>query len=274
VVLPRPGWDGSDLRFPRFPRDFDILRQPLVLAGYEKSAFFKAHFDWHRRCIVTRTNSKEPLNKLKHGKTFKRGAVMETIESKKGLFGRSGCAIRLVLVLSALFALPSAFAGGLSLLANGTAIHTESPKGTDLNENNTGFGFQYDFGKADRSDYWAKFTTVSGFKDSVNNMSYYAGMGVMHRIDVSRALDLHVGFGGVVFLMTRKDLNDNSPFPGALPAFEIGTRHATLNITYVPKIDERVVPLWFIQLKIPFDTHPDRQSRPVAFGLSTGNSSL
>ncbi len=36
----------------------------------------------------------------------------------------------------------------------------------------------------------------------------------------------------------------------ALPALSVGTERVSMNITYIPKVDPKAVPLWFFQLKI------------------------
>ena len=50
--------------------------------------------------------------------------------------------------------------------------------------------------------------------------------------------------------MTRKGYKDNQPFLGMLPAFSVGTKRVSVNMTYIPKVDPKAVPLWFFQLKI------------------------
>lgn len=158
-------------------------------------------------------------------------------------------------LLRALPALVLAFAVGLTataatadewnLLINGKALHLGSPAGSNLNEKNWGLGIQYDWERA--NDKWRPFATVSEFRDSNNNTSYYAGGGAMYRFQFDSA---HVDVGAIGFLMTRKDYRNNEPFPGVLPALSVGTKHVALNITYVPKVEPKSVPLWFFQLKI------------------------
>lgn len=151
----------------------------------------------------------------------------------------------LILLLS-----PGAIAGELNLLVNGHAQHLKTQPGVNYNERNWGAGLQYDYEQRDNG--WVPFLTGSGFKDSMNHMSYYAGGGAQYRFDVAPSLDgLHVDAGVVAFLMTRKDFKGDHPFPGVLPAFTIGTKHVSLNITYIPKVEPKMVPLWFFQLKVP-----------------------
>jgi hypothetical protein len=59
-----------------------------------------------------------------------------------------------------------------------------------------------------------------------------------------------VDLGAIGFVMTRKDYKNNDPFLGVLPALSVGTKNVALNITYVPKVEPKAVPLWFFQLKI------------------------
>jgi len=136
-----------------------------------------------------------------------------------------------------------------SLLLNGKAIHLEKPAGTDYNEQNWGAGVQYDFVSADSK--WRPFLTVSGFKDSNKNPSYYAGGGTMRRFAFGTDKNsLHLDAGVVVFAMTRRDFKNGNPFPGVLPVISLGTDRVALNITYIPKVDPKLIPLLFLQLKI------------------------
>ena len=132
-----------------------------------------------------------------------------------------------------------------SLLLNGKAFHINSPAGSKLNERNWGLGLQYDWDRV--GDRWIPFGTAAGFRDSNRNMSYYAGGGAMYRFQFDSA---HVDVGAVGFIMTRKGYKNDEPFPGVLPALSVGTKNVALNITYVPRVDPKAVPLWFFQLKI------------------------
>lgn len=135
----------------------------------------------------------------------------------------------------------------LNLLLNGKARHVSAE--ADYNERNWGGGFQYDYGR--KTAQWVPFVTVSGFIDSLNNPSWYYGGGYLRRFLLSRKLDnLHFDAGVVGFVMTRKDVNDGQPFLGALPVLSFGTDLISLNITYVPDVDERIAELWFMQLKV------------------------
>jgi len=156
----------------------------------------------------------------------------------------------LVLGLTIIIAAPAVRADELNLLINGYARHINPPKGTNYNERNWGWGLQYDYERVRES--WIPFLMVSGFKDSERNMSYYAGGGSQYRFDVAPSLDkLHVDAGVVAFLMTRKNFKNGNPFFGVLPALTVGTTHVSVNITYIPKVDPKMVALWFFQLKVP-----------------------
>lgn len=136
-----------------------------------------------------------------------------------------------------------------SLLLNGKAIHLETPAGVKYNEENWGAGVQYDFTSKDSK--WVPFLTASGFKDSNKNPSYYAGGGVLYRYPLgSEKNSLHLDTGVVVFAMVRKDFQDGMPFLGALPVVSFGNERVALNVTYIPKVDPKLIPLIFLQLKI------------------------
>ena len=64
---------------------------------------------------------------------------------------------------------------------------------------------------------------------------------------------LNFDVGVVAFFMTRKDRNNGRPFFGMLPAFSVGTDKVALNISYAPKVAPKLIPLWFIQLKLSFE---------------------
>ncbi len=143
-----------------------------------------------------------------------------------------------------------AAAGDYSLLINGKAVHLESRPGVHLNERNLGAGLQYDF-EPIRARRWVPFLSVSGFSDSNANPSYYAGGGLLRRFMIAPRLDgLHVDAGAVAFLMTRQGYHGGAPFPGVLPALSVGTRTLALNITYIPKVHPKLIPLFFFQLKL------------------------
>lgn len=158
---------------------------------------------------------------------------------------------RLTIVASAfalLMATP-AQASQWSLLLNGKAVHLEKPAGIHFNEENWGAGVQYDFNMTDRK--WIPFITASSFEDSNGNASYYAGGGKVRRFSSGKGKDsLHLDAGVVVFLMTRKGFLDGRPFPGVLPVVSLGTDRVALNITYIPKIDPKMVSIFFFQMKI------------------------
>lgn len=132
----------------------------------------------------------------------------------------------------------------LSLLVNGKAIHFNSAS-KNFNEKNWGAGVQYDWKPI--NEHWIPFATASGFKDSNGNPSYYAGGGIMRRYQFN---NMHIDVGAVGFAMTRKDFKNDKPFIGVLPAFSMGTKNVSVNMTYVPKVDPKAVPLVFFQLKI------------------------
>lgn len=150
-----------------------------------------------------------------------------------------------ILATAACLTTTPAAADELSLLINGKAIHLGDSPSQNLNEKNWGLGLQYDWERA--NDKWRPFATVSEFRDSNNNTSYYAGGGALYRFQFDSA---HVDVGGIGFLMTRKNYKNGDPFIGILPALSIGTKNVALNITYVPKVEPKAVPLWFFQLKI------------------------
>ena len=139
-----------------------------------------------------------------------------------------------------------AHAGELSLLLNGKAIHLDRLPGDNFNEANWGGGLQYDWDRTGRT--WVPFLSVFGFRDSVNQPSYFAGGGYLRRWRLNKTW--HADTGWVAFFMTLQDYDGGRPFPGILPAFSLGTDRVSLNATYIPRVDPKIVELVFLQLKI------------------------
>ena len=138
---------------------------------------------------------------------------------------------------------------GWSLLLNGKAVHLEKRPGTQYNEENWGVGVQYDFRMTESK--WIPFLTASGFKDSHENPSYYAGGGTMRRFSFGEEKGaVYLDAGVVAFFMIRKDFKNGDPFLGVLPVASLGTDRVAINITYIPKVVPKMVPLLFFQLKI------------------------
>jgi len=163
------------------------------------------------------------------------------------------------LILGGLLTLlaPIAMAGELSAVLNGRSIHIGAAE--EWNENNLGLGVEYQFASESR---WKKILMANGFRDSNEGMSYMAGAG-LHRtlFDTHRLGNLYVDVGVNAFLMTRKDVNDNQPFPGVLPSLTIGNRYGGINVTYLPvqavekltgarMVDGSISGIVFLQFKV------------------------
>lgn len=157
--------------------------------------------------------------------------------------------LAVLLVLLALICIAPAQADQWSLLLNGKAVHLDPPAGTNYNEENWGAGIQYDFNMT--KSKWVPFVTASGFKDSNRNPSYYAGGGALYRFAFGpEESAVHLDAGAVVFLMIRKDFMGDDPFPGVLPVVSLGVDRIAVNMTYIPRVDPKMVPILFFQLKI------------------------
>jgi hypothetical protein len=152
--------------------------------------------------------------------------------------------LALLLMLTAGLMAGTAVAGEMSLLVNGKAIHINA-NGKNLNEKNWGLGLQYDWNLVDNR--WVPFAMVSGFSDSNKNPSYYAGGGALRRFQSN---NLYFEAGAIGFVMTRENYKNDKPFLGVLPAFSVGTKQFAVNMTYIPKVDPKMVALVFFQLKI------------------------
>ena len=150
--------------------------------------------------------------------------------------------IKLLLIIF-LFTPITAFSGELHGIINGKAYHFD--RSQDWNENNYGLGFEYDF--EHRGD-WIPLITGSSFKDSFNQTSIYLGGGIKRRFLFSKdPSGFHADVGVVGFLMTRKDYNDNKPFPGVLPFVSVGNEFVAINVTFVPEVSPKFSNLLFFQ---------------------------
>jgi len=162
-------------------------------------------------------------------------------------------------LLYVIFALPasSAVAEGLSAVINGKSIHVDASH--DWNEDNLGLGFEYQFAT---QTSWKKQLMVNGFRDSNEEMSYMFGGGLHRTLFATDRMDnFYIDLGINAFLMTRKDINDNRPFPGVLPSLTLGNRHMGVNLTYLPKVavervydrdmaDDSMTGIVFLQFKV------------------------
>lgn len=145
-------------------------------------------------------------------------------------------------------AAPLANADSLALIVNGKSIHFDKPANQPLNDDNWGLGFQYEFNLIDGK--WLPLLTAGGFRDSNFNPSYYGGGGLARRFGFGPDRPDHLDVGLVAFVMTRESFRNGQPFLAALPYVSWGTDRIALNMTYVPKVDTRIVPALFFQLKI------------------------
>ena len=174
---------------------------------------------------------------------------------KKGFFIPSA----MVALLIALSPCP-AMAGKASAVINGKSYHLNSSY--DWNEDNYGFGVEYEF---EQKSAWKKIIMANGFQDSNDNQSYMAGAGLHRYLYQTDALaGFHVYAGINAFLMTRKDVNGDKPFPGILPSITIGNDHVGFNLTYLPRkavektvsahlADPTISGILFLQFKVSMD---------------------
>jgi len=167
--------------------------------------------------------------------------------------------IAVLTLLALLIVLPasSAQAGDVNAIINGRSVHVGATE--DWNENNLGLGLEYQFATDSR---WKKQLMVNGFRDSNDDMSYMAGAGLHRTLYSTNGLNgFYVDAGINAFVMTRTDVNDNRPFPGAVPSLTVGNRTMGFNFTYLPVnavermfdlklIDDSVSGIFFVQFKV------------------------
>jgi hypothetical protein len=165
------------------------------------------------------------------------------------------------LVASLLLSLTTpARAADWNIVLNGKAIHVNAEQ--DWNEANWGLGFEREFSSESR---WVKVALGNGFVDSQDEMSYMLGGGIKRRFrprGLSR--ELYIDIGAIGFMMTRQDVDNNSAFPGILPALTVGMDNFALNFTFLPgeaadaithvnNVDPNLDGIFFIQFKIDAD---------------------
>lgn len=154
--------------------------------------------------------------------------------------------MRAVLIIMLMLTGPmQALADELAVVFNGKAVHLEDG---DYNEKNWGLGLNYDWTPKNN---WIKFLNASYFQDSNDNFSKYAGGGIKYRFYLEKDKDgWRADLGGIAFLMTRVDYNDNNPFFGVLPFAALSYGPATINMTYIPPVSPKHKQLLFFQLMI------------------------
>jgi hypothetical protein len=174
---------------------------------------------------------------------------------KKGLFIPLAMAA-LLIALSP----PPAMAGKASAVINGKSYHFNSSY--DWNEDNYGFGVEYEFGQ---KSAWKKIVMANGFRDSNESLSYMVGAGLHRRLYETDAMaGFHVYAGLTAFVMTREDVKGNRPSPGILPSVTIGNDHVGFNLTYLPRkaveevvnanmVDPTITGILFLQFKVSLD---------------------
>jgi hypothetical protein len=145
--------------------------------------------------------------------------------------------------------------GDWGIVINGRSVHLNAEK--QWNQDNWGLGLEKEFNSSAR---WVTTAVANGFKDSMDNPSYMAGVSIKRRF---RVPSNHVYFdaGVVGFTMTRHDVRHDAPFPGVLPTMTFGARRFAVNVTYMPGsvvdhvthaklLDPAITGIFFIQLKL------------------------
>ena len=148
-------------------------------------------------------------------------------------------------------------AGSSSVVVNGKSYHFDSTY--EWNENNLGLGIEHKFNS---NSAWLTTVMANGFRDSTDNMSYMVGGGLHRRLfETHRLGQFYITAGLNAFVMTRKDVNNNRPFPGVLPSVSFGNEMVGFNLSYMPKMaleetlgmkvaDPTLSGILFLQLKL------------------------
>ncbi len=152
--------------------------------------------------------------------------------------------IKLILTLSILLIISdTATADELHFIVSGNANHSEDQ---NLNENNSGWGFEYDF---EQRGNWIPLITGASFLDSTSRTSRYLGAGSKRRYRLKFGSgDFHIDAGAFEFLMKRYDYKDNDLFLAALPFVSLGNDWFAINVTYVPEVGPNTIAFTYYQL--------------------------
>lgn len=149
---------------------------------------------------------------------------------------------RILLISILLIIFKTATADELHLIISGKAIHYSSGS---YNEDNRGLGFEYDF---DEQNNWIPLITGASFLDSNSQTSNYLGAGTKRRFRLSSdPKSFHFDAGILAFVMTRYDYKNNDPFVAALPFISFGFEWISINVTYVPKMQPKMVAFTYFQ---------------------------
>ncbi len=149
---------------------------------------------------------------------------------------------KMITIIMLLSILSVASADELHLIVSGKAIHYGEG---NYNEDNRGFGFEYDFKQRGN---WIPLITGVSFLDSNKQTSNYLGVGSKRRFLFSQnPKGFHFDAGVLAFVMTRYDYKNNDPFIAALPFISMGIDWFAINVTYVPKIQPKMVSFMYFQ---------------------------
>lgn len=153
--------------------------------------------------------------------------------------------LRIFVIAFCLLFSASLAANTFHVVINGKSFHQED---NAYNETNTGVGFEIEFAEQERT---IKFLAASTFKDSFEHTSNYIGGGIKRRYRFDNDEDGWYGDVGIVgFVMTRKDIDNNRPFLGALPFVTLGYSRFAINVSYVPEFSPKTTSLFYVQAKI------------------------
>ena len=133
----------------------------------------------------------------------------------------------------------------LQFIISGKSFHRG---GDNLNEDNYGFGLQYDFVR-DRE--WIPVLAGARFKDSNDNTSRYVGAGIKRRFTPFAAQsDTSLDVGVIGLAMRRPGYNDDRAFFGAVPFVSLGNGWGGINLTYVPRVEDDTYSFWYLQFSL------------------------
>ncbi len=152
---------------------------------------------------------------------------------------------KIITITILLIIFSTASADELHLIVSGKAIHQG---GGNFNEDNKGFGFEYNFKQRGN---WIPLVTGVSFLDSNKQTSNYLGVGTKRRFLLNQnPKGFHFDAGILAFVMTRYDYKNNEPFIAALPFISMGFDWFAINVTYVPKIEPKMVAFTYFQASI------------------------
>jgi len=115
------------------------------------------------------------------------------------------------------------------------------------NEDNSGFGLVYEF---KRKNNTVPYISVGQFRDSFETDARYISGGLNKYISLNKKFDnLHLEYGGVISVIDSPSYANGRAIVTFMPVLSISTDTIGINLTFLPKINNRTTNVFFIQIE-------------------------